>query len=113
MKKIMARKTIKKILQDPSLKERRKGIVVKVIFIDAISTPRNYMIILLNDKSKLYGGYNLFPEFAINLGGNASCSIGISDSAYIVKPTLKDYLELWEMYRKCKGNGVDNKSNKG
>ena len=111
----MARETIKKILQDPSLKERRKGIVVKVIFVDATYTIRNYMIILLNDKSKVHDGYNynLFVEFAINLGGNASCSIGISDSAYIVKPTLKDYLELWEMYTRCKGNGVDNKRNKG
>lgn len=105
----MARKTIKKILQDPSLKVRRKGVVVKVIFTDATSTPRNYMIILLNNKSKLYNGYTLFPELAINLGGNASCSIGISDSAYIVKPSLKDYLELWEMYRKYKRKRKTNK----
>ena len=65
----MARETITKILQDPSLKAHKRGIVVKIIYPDAIVTPRNYMIILLNDKSKLYGPNNLFPEFAVNLAG--------------------------------------------
>lgn len=98
----MAWETIKKILQDPSLKVRRKGIVVKVIFPDVINTPRNYMIVLLNDKSKLYYD-SLHTEFAVNLGGESSNCIGISKDSYIVKPTLKDYLELWEMYRRWKG----------
>lgn len=109
----MARETIRNILQDPSLKARRKGIVVKLIVPNATTiAQRDYMIILLNNKSRLYGTNNLFLEFAVNLGGHASYGIGIPESAYIVKPTLKDYLELWEMYRKCKGNGVDNKRNK-
>ena len=107
----MARETILKILLDPSLKERRKGIVAKVIYPDATTTSRNYMILLLNDKSRLYDTNNLWLEFAINLAGEVSTLIGVSEECYIVKPTLKDYLELWEMYRKYK-NGNDNKSNK-
>ena len=128
----MARETIPKILQDPSLKARKRGIVIKIMYPDARTTPRNYMIVLLNDKSKLYGtktnnygkykfyeyGTNkydtndLLPEFAVNLAGNSSRYIGVPELAYIVKPTLKDYLELWEMYTSYKKNGIYNKSNK-
>ena len=107
----MARETILKILQDPSLKERKKGIVVKMICPSATVTPRNYMIVLLNDKSELYYD-SMHPEFAVNLAGEPSNYIGVPESAYIVKPTIKDYLELWDMYTKCKKNGVYNKSNK-
>jgi hypothetical protein len=117
MKKNMARETILKILQDPSLKVRKRGIVVKMICPHATRTPRNYMILLLNDKSKLcgtktnnYSKYkfsydtnkfdtnDLFPEFAVNLAGNSSTCIGVSKESYIVKPTIQDYLELWDMY---------------
>jgi len=108
----LARETIKKILQDPSLKARRKGVVVKVIYPDAHSTQRNYMIVLLNNKSKLYYGSNLGIEFAVNLAGQPSSYIGVSEESYIVKPSIQDYLELWDMYTKYKKNGVDNKSNK-
>lgn len=109
----MARETILKILQDPSLKARKKGIVVKMICPSATVTPRNYMIILLNDKSKLHIN-TLYPAFAVNLGGDSSSFIGVSENSYIVKPTVQDYLELWDMYTKHKReNGVDNKSNKG
>ena len=107
----MARETILKILLDPSLKARKRGIVVKMIYPEATTTPRNYMILLLNDKSKLYSSNNLCVEFAVNLAGEPSSFVGVSKDSYIVKPTLKDYLELWEMYRKYK-NGNDNKSNK-
>lgn len=107
----MARETILKILQDPSLKARRKGTVLKVIYPDATTTPRNYMIVLLNGKSILYGTNSLWPEFAVNLAGESSACIGISEDSYIVKPTVQDYLELWEMYTRYK-NGNDNKSNK-
>lgn len=102
----MARETILKILQDPSLKERKRGIVVKMIcWPHATLTKRNYMIVLLNDKSELYGyvgGHSLRTEFAVNLAGEPSNCIGVSESAYIVKPTLKDYFELWDMYTKYK-----------
>ena len=98
----LARETIWKILQDPSLKERRKGIVVKIIYPDATTTPRNYMIVLLNDKCKLSYGDNLRPEFAVNLAGESSTCIGVSEDSYIVKPTVQDYLELCDMYRKWK-----------
>ena len=118
----MARETIPKILQDLSLKARKRGIVIKIMYPDARTTPRNYMIVLLNDKSKLYGtnkystnkcdANDLLPEFAVNLAGNSSRYIGVPESAYIVKPTLKDYLELWEMYTSHKKNGIYNKSNK-
>jgi hypothetical protein len=101
MKKNMAIETILKILQDLSLKARKKGIVVKMICPHATITPRNYMIILLNDKSKLYSN-SLHSIFAVNLGGDSSSFIGISEDSYIVKPTLKDYLELWEMYTRHK-----------
>ena len=100
----MARETITKILQDPSLKEHKRGIVVKMIFPYAIDKQRDYMIVLLNDKSKLYGNYNLFVEFAVNLAGEASTCAWVSVGS-CVKPTVQDYLELWEMYTRCKKNG--------
>jgi len=106
----LAKETILEILQDPSLKARKRGIVIKMICPHAATTTRNYMIALLTTNSTLFGGI-LVPEFAVNLVGDASHIIGISVDSYIVKPTLKDYLELWEMYRKYK-NGNDNKSNK-
>lgn len=109
----MARETILKILQDPSLKVRKRGIVVKMICPNATLALRNYMIVLLNDKSKLYDYHSLSPEFAVNLAGDSSTCIGVSETAYIVKPTIQDYLEICDMYRKWKGkNGVYNKSNK-
>lgn len=108
----MAKETILKILRDPLLKVHKRGIVVKVIYPDVTTTPRNYMIVLLNDKSKLYYS-NLCPEFAVNLARESSTCIGLSETAYIVKPTIQDYLEICDMYRKWKGkNGVDNKNNK-
>jgi hypothetical protein len=56
----------------------------------------------------------MFVEFAVNLVGGPSSFIGVSEESYIVKPTLKDYLELWDMYTRHKReNGIDNKSNKG
>ena len=97
----MARETISKILRDPSLKERKRGIVVKMICPYATLTQRNYMIVLLNDKSELYCD-SLHLEFAVNLAGDSSTYIGVPESAYIVKPTIKDYLELWDMYTKYK-----------
>ena len=104
MKENMARETIPKILQDPSLKGRKRGIVIKMIYPDATATPRNYMIVLLNDKSKLYNSNSLYLEFAVNLAGESSASIGLSKESYIVKPTVQDYLELWEMYTRYKKN---------
>ena len=100
----MARETILKILHDLSLKARKRGIVVKVIYPNDIDTPRNYMIVLLNDKSKLEYGSHLSTEFAVNLAGDSSCLIGISEDSYIVKPTIQDYLELLDMYRRYKEN---------
>ena len=97
----MARETITKILQDPSLKEHKRGIVVKIIFPYAIDKQRDYMIVLLNDKSKLDYGSHLSTEFAVNLAGEASTLIGISEG-HCVKPTVQDYLELWDMYRRYK-----------
>lgn len=98
----MAKETILKILQDPSLKACKRGIVIKMIYPDAIATPRNYMIVLLNDKSKLYGNNDLRPEFAVNLAGDSSSCIGVSEESYIVKPTVQDYLEIWDMYTRHK-----------
>ena len=100
----MARETILKILQDPLLKARKRGIVIKMICPHATTTLRNYMIILLNDKSKLQGNH-LRLEFAVNLGGDSSFGIGVSEESYIVKPTIQDYLELWDMYTKYKRKG--------
>lgn len=101
----MARETILKILQDPSLKARKRGIVIKMICPHATTTLRNYMIVLLNDKSKLYQGNNLCPEFAVNLGGDSSFGIGVSEESYIVKPTIQDYFEIWDMYTRYKRKG--------
>ena len=98
----LARETIRKILQDPSLKVRRKGVVVKIIYPDATVTPRNYMIVLLNDKSELYTTNDLSTELAVNLAGESSTCIGVSKESYIVKPTIQDYLELWDMYTRKK-----------
>ena len=116
MEKNIAREIIPKILQDLSLKARKKGIVVKMICPNATTTAkngRNYMIVLLNDKSKLYGFNTLWSEFAVNLAGESSACIGVFEGSYIVKPTIQDYLEIWDMYTRYKKNGVDNKSDKG
>lgn len=101
----MARETILKILQDPLLKARKRGIVIKMICPHATTTLRNYMIVLLNDKSKLCQGNNLCPEFAVNLGGDSSSCIGVSEESYIVKPTIQDYFEIWDMYTRYKRKG--------
>jgi hypothetical protein len=109
----LARETIRKILQSPSLKVRRKGVVVKIIYPNTTVTPRDYIIALLNDKSRLFGYTGLGLEFAVNLIGDSSTFIGFSEDSYIVKPTVQDYLELWDKYTRYKReNGVDNKSNK-
>lgn len=108
----MARETIQKILQDPSLKAHKRGIVIKMMCPHATTTPRNYMTVLLDDKSELYNN-NLWKVFAVNLGGDLTLMIGVSKDSYIVKPTMQDYLELWDMYTRYKRkNGIGNKDNK-
>lgn len=54
MSKNMAREAIKKILQDPLLKEGKKKVFIKVVYPDATTTLRNYMLILLTKKTSLY-----------------------------------------------------------
>ena len=100
----LAREIILKILRDLSLKEHKKGVVVKIIYPGATATPRNYMIVLLNNKSKLSSTNNLRIEFAVNLAGDSSDCIGVSKGSYIVKPSVQDYLELWSMYTRYKKN---------
>ena len=97
----MARETILKILQDPSLKAHKRGIVVKIVYPYVMARLRNYMIVLLNDKSELCENNELLTEFAVNLAGEVSFCIGVSGGS-CVKPTVQDYIEIWDMYTRYK-----------
>lgn len=98
---------IKKILQGPLLKEGKKKVFIKLVYPNAITTLRNYMLILLTKKTSLYEN-NLVNAFVINLGKNPSNFIGISKDSYIVKPTMTEYFEMSSLYRtyKNKGNNI-------
>jgi len=97
----MAREAIKKILQDPLLKEGKKKVFIKVVYPEATTTLRNYMLILLTEETYLYGS-NLVNAFVINLGKEPSNFIGISKDSYIVKPTMTEYFEMSSSYRTYK-----------
>lgn len=101
MNKNMAREAIKKILQDPSLKEGKKKVFIKLVYPDATTTLRNYMLILLTKKTYLYEN-NLVDAFVINLGKKPSNYIRISTDSYIVKLTMTEYFEMSSLYRTYK-----------
>lgn len=103
MNENMAKETIKKILQDPLLKEGKKKVFIKLVYPEAITTLRNYMLILLTKKTSMFEN-NLVNAFVINLGGYPSHTIGISKDSYIVKPTMTDYFEISYSYRTYKNN---------
>lgn len=96
-----AREKIKKILQDPLLKEGKKKFFIKLVCPDATTTLRNYMLILLTKKTSLYENA-LVNAFVINLGKKPSNYIGISKDSYIVKPTMTEYFEMSSLYRTYK-----------
>ena len=96
-----AREKIKKILQDPLLKEGKKKVFIKLVCPDATTTLRNYMLILLTKKTYLHEN-ELVNAFVINLGKNPSNYIGISKDSYIVKPTMTEYFEMSSLYRTYK-----------
>jgi hypothetical protein len=96
-----AKETIKKILQDPLLKEGKKKVFIKLVYPEATTTLRNYMLILLTKKTFLYEN-NLMNAFVINLGKGPSNCIGISKHSYIIKPTMADYFEMSSSYRTYK-----------
>lgn len=97
----MARETIKKILQDPLLKEGKKKVFVKLVYPKATTTLRNYMLVWLTEKSYLDGN-TLVNAFVINLAKKPSNLIGISKDTYIIKPTMVDYFEMSSSYRTYK-----------
>ena len=99
----MARETIKRILQDPLLKEGKKKVFIKLVYPKATTTLRNYMLALLTEKSFLDGN-TLVDAFVINLGKKPSNMIGISKDTYIIKPTMADYFEMSSSYRTYKNN---------
>jgi len=94
----MARETIKKILQDPLLKEGKKKVFIKIVYPEVTTTLRNYMLVLLTKKTFLHGN-NLVNAFVINLGKELSTFIGISEDSYIIKPTMTEYFEMSSSYR--------------
>jgi len=99
----MARETIKKILQDPLLKEGKKKVFVKLVYPKATTTLRNYMLVWLTEKSYLDGN-TLVNAFVINLAKKPSNLIGISKDTYIIKPTMTEYFEMSSSYRTYKNN---------
>ena len=96
-----AREKIKKILQDPLLKEGKKKFFIKLVCPDATTTLRNYMLILLTKKTYLDEN-SLVNAFVINLGKKPSNYIEISTDSYIVKPTMTEYFEMSSLYRTYK-----------
>ena len=99
----MAKEAIRKILQDPLLKEGKKKVFIKLVYPEATTTLRNYMLILLTKKTSLFEN-NLRNAFVINLGKEPSNFIGISKDSYIIKPTMADYFEMSFSYRTYKNN---------
>lgn len=99
----MAKEAIRKILQDPLLKEGKKKVFIKLVYPEATTTLRNYMLILLT-KETFLDGNQLVNAFVINLGKNPSNCIGISKHSYITKPTMADYFEMSSSYRTYKNN---------
>lgn len=97
----MAKETIKKILQDLLLKGGKKKNFIKLVYLEATTTLRNYMLILLTKEASLYGD-NLVDAFVINLAKEPSNFIGISKDSYIVKPTMTEYFEMSSLYRTYK-----------
>jgi len=97
----MAKETIKKILQDPLLREGKKKVFIKLVYPEATTTLRNYMLILLTKKTSLYEN-NLVNAFVINLNKEPSHFIGISKDSYIIKPTMMEYFEMSSSYRTYK-----------
>ena len=93
MSENMAREAIKKILQDPLLKEGKKKVFIKLVYPEATTTVRNYMLILLTKETFLDGNH-LVDAFVINLAKKPSNLIGISKDTYIIKPTMADYFEM-------------------
>lgn len=102
----MARETIKKILQDPLLKEGKKKVFIKLVYPKATTTLRNYMLVLLTEKSFLDGN-TLVDAFVINLAKKPSNMIGISKDTHIIKPTMAEYFEMSSSYRTYKNNHFD------
>jgi hypothetical protein len=105
MNENMARETIKRILQDPLLKEGKKKVFVKLVYPKATTTLRNYMLILLTKEAYLDGN-QLVNAFVINLGKGPSNCIGISKHSYITKPTMADYFEMSSSYRTYKNRTI-------
>ena len=97
----MAKEAIRKILQDPLLKEGKKKVFIKLVYPEATTTLRNYMLILLT-KETFLDGNQLVDAFVINLGKEPSNCIGISKHSYITKPTMADYFEMSSSYRTYK-----------
>ena len=99
----MAKEAIRKILQDPLLKEGKKKVFIKLVYPEATTTVRNYMLILLT-KETFLDGNQLVDAFVINLGKEPSNCIGISKHSYITKPTITDYFEMSSSYRTYKNS---------
>lgn len=97
----MAKEAIRKILQDPLLKEGKKKVFIKLVYPEATTTLRNYMLVWLTEKSYLDGN-TLVNAFVINLAKKPSSLIGISKDTYIIKPTMADYFEMSSSYRTYK-----------
>ena len=94
----MAKEAIRKILQDPLLKEGKKKVFIKLVYPRATTTLRNYMLILLTKKTSLCGSI-LVDVFAIDLDKKPYNWIGISKNSYITKPTMMEYFEMSSSYR--------------
>ena len=96
-----AKETIKKILQDLSLKGDKKKVFIKLVYPRARTTLRNYMLILLTKRTCLCGSI-LVGAFVINLDKKPYNWIGISKDSYITKPTMMEYFEMSSSYRTYK-----------
>lgn len=96
-----AKETIKKILQDPLLKEGKKKVFIKLVYPRATTTLRNYVLILLTKGTCLCGSI-LVDAFVIDLDKKPYNWIGISKNSYITKPTMMEYFEMSSSYRTYK-----------
>jgi hypothetical protein len=105
MNENMAKETIKKILQDPLLKEGKKKVFVKLVYPKATTTLRNYVLILLTKETSMCGSI-LVNAFVIDLDKKPYNWIGISKNSYITKPTMMEYFEISSSYRTYKNRTI-------
>lgn len=84
----------------------QKGQLVRVVYQHAVSTHRNYMIMVWPMVGLPHGYSDIHPNLCLNLNGNPSSQVGYESDVYFTKPTWKDYYEIAQL---AKERGLEKK----